>query len=126
MGNEIFLKVGAMEPQCLLTNLALYIPNTHDKKKIIIIKAPDGPGIPEKIRKGWIGAILEPVDGPFTAGTKPIFEDEPHKWTEGYAVSSIVALEALKKTSLKSWDWFMQRNISETFFFNKDCCKIIQ
>lgn len=126
-GKQAFALVRGMFPSSLVTNAVLYHASSHSKegKTIKIVKTPLGPGIPEKIRKGWLGVVLKRADGPFVTAAKPMFSKTGLEFTEGYAVNAISALESLKKVSAKSWEWFLGKDIPGAFFFNKECCKII-
>ena len=84
------------------------------KTRIRIVETPDGSGIPEEVRREWVGlefdakgpkfCLLMSVTGPkkgFTVGRV-------------YKVISAEAFSALKKKSEKAYTWFMENR-----FLNK-------
>lgn len=103
-----------------------------NKKLIAIVKTPEGPGIPEEIRKGWIGIIFQAegpkqiVVGPAINLDSEINPEENYGPKLVYSVSSELALMALKYWNRKSWEWIArQPKIAPIFDFNVDCCREI-
>ena len=128
IGVDAIVVVGAMEPTCEITNLLLLSLCPKEKKKIIINKTPHGPGIPEEIRKGWIGVVIDGALGPFTTGTTPIANESSGRasFVKGFAVETSVALQSLRIVSEMSWRWFSNRKLPEYLFFNEECCAFIE
>ncbi|MBM2818052.1 MAG: hypothetical protein HW401_642 [Parcubacteria group bacterium] len=118
---------GALEQGCVMTNLALLLASPEKKVTIIINDIPHGPGIPEEIRKGWVGAIISGALGPFTTSASPIVSESSDKaiFVKGFAIETSVALESLKIINVMSWKWFLNKKLSEYLFFNEECCRII-
>ncbi len=118
---------GELEPQYTLTNLALPLASPEKKVTIIITEIPCGSGIPEEIRKGWIGAIIMGAHGPFTIGTTSIVNESSDKtfFVKGFAIETSVALQSLKIVNILSWRWFLNKRLPEYLFFNQECCRII-
>lgn len=125
--NSVIAVAGALEPSCEVVNLVLLTMCPKEKKTIIITGIPCGPGIPEEIRKGWIGAIIMGARGPFTTGATPIVNESSSRATfvKGFAVETSVALQSLKIVSAMSWKWFLNKKLPEYLFFNEECCGII-
>lgn len=126
-GNSVIAVAGALKPSCEVANLALLVMCPKEKKTIIITGVPCGPGIPEEIRKGWIGAIIMGARGPFSTGATPIANENSGKTTfvKGFAVETSVALQSLRIVSAMSWKWFLNKEIPDHLFFNEECCGII-
>ncbi|OGZ32569.1 MAG: hypothetical protein A3H02_00305 [Candidatus Niyogibacteria bacterium RIFCSPLOWO2_12_FULL_41_13] len=124
---ELFVVAGELGPDCMVTNMALATLCPKEKKKIIITQLPQGSGIPIEIRNGWIGVVISGTRGPFSTGTKSIVNGElkATKFTEGYAVDTLVALKSLKRVNSRSWKWFRSRKLPKHLFFNKECCKVV-
>ena len=118
---------GALEQGCLMTNLALLLASPEKKVTITITEVPYGPGIPEEVRKGWVGAIISGALGPFTTSASPIVSESSDKaiFVKGFAVETSVALESLKIVNVMSWKCFLNKKLSEYLFFNEECCRII-
>lgn len=106
-----------------------------EKKMIQIVSVPEGPGIPEAIRKGWIGAVLEAV-GPMevdviveaaegspaavVVGSTPTRHG--YRWV--YCVPTDLALAVLKYRNSEAWLWFTnQPELFPTFCFDAGSCK---
>lgn len=97
------------------------------KKQIIkITNVPEGPGIPEEIRKGWIGTFFE-AEGPIEMVVgSALVSDECHGIKRVYKVPSGLALAALKLQNSKSWEWFKnQPRLAPIFAFNTECCEVV-
>lgn len=124
---EILINAGEFEPECLMTNLALLLAGPKNKVTVMIKSMPYGPGIPEEIRKGWIGTVINGAHGPFTTGTSPLIDKDLERttFTKGYAVDTLAALESLRKVNMDSWCWFVNKKLPEYLFFNEECCRII-
>jgi hypothetical protein len=94
--------------------------------RIKIVSVPEGPGIPEEVRRGWIGVEFEakgPISRPVQSALTPIEHHGVHKV---YDVRSDVALQALKEKNQKSWEWFFkQYMLAPIFSFNAESCKEI-
>ena len=83
------------------------------KKKIRIVSTPNGMGVPEWVRKEWVGLEFEAkgpvlklcfsVKGPFFGITLGRF----------YAVPTKLALPELKKKSEAAWQWFKDNTFAE-------------
>ena len=118
---------GALEQGCVMTNLALLLASPKKKVTVIITEVPCGPGIPEEVRKGWVGAIIGGALGPFTTSASPIVSESSDKaiFVKGFAIETSVALESLKIVNTMSWKWFLNKKLSEYLFFNEECCRII-
>lgn len=125
--NSVIAVAGALEPSCEATNMVLLAMCPKEKKTVVITGIPLGPGIPEEIRKGWIGAIIKGSHGPFTTGATSIVTENSDRATfvKGFVVETSVALQSLKIVSAMSWEWFLNKNLPEYLFFNEECCKII-
>lgn len=134
-GLEFFFVAGELGPDCATTNIILTLAHLMDKKsrpeKIIITKAPNGPGIPKEIRKGWRGAVMI-SKGLLTIGAKSIVDkDSRAVFVEGYVVETAVALDSLEKVSIDSWKWFshfpsfLKKELPKYLLFNKECCKVV-
>ncbi|MEK7150218.1 MAG: hypothetical protein AAB736_01275 [Patescibacteria group bacterium] len=123
----VVIVAGALEPECEMTNLALLLASPGNKVTVMIKDMPYGPGIPEEIRKGWIGVVISGAHGPFTTGTSPLIDKglERTTFTEGYAVGTLAAMESLRKVNMDSWWWFVNKKLPEYLFFNEECCQII-
>ena len=98
-----------------------------EKCIIKITSVPEGPGIPEEIRRGWVGAVFE-AEGPteMVVGSA-VNPNECHgiKWV--YKVPTGLALAALKLQNSKSWEWFKSQSIlSPIFGFNAECCEVVK
>ena len=94
---------------------------------IKIISVPEGPGIPEEIRKGWIGAVFE-AEGPteMVVGSVLSRSDGPYSVKLAYKTPSGLALAALKLQNKQSWEWFnSQPRLSPFFAFNTECCEVV-
>lgn len=91
--------------------------------KIKIISIPEGPGIPEKVRRGWVGVEFEargPLKMEVGAVTDP---SEKHRVREVYEVPVVIALEALKKNNETAWRWFINAPIrTSVFLFPTESC----
>lgn len=99
------------------------------KKCIIrIIITPEGPGIPEEIRKGWIGTIFEAEEPTeMVVGSVLNRLDGPYGPKLFYKIPSGVALEALKIKNKKSWEWFnSQPRLAPFFAFNAEYCEVLK
>jgi len=94
--------------------------------RIKIVSVPEGPGIPEKVREGWVGVEFEakgPIEMKLSAVTNP---SEYHGVRKVYEVPVGVALEALKKKSETAWSWFAQAPIrTPVFLFAAESCQEI-
>jgi hypothetical protein len=97
-----------------------------DKKLIKIINTPEGPGIPEEIRKGWIGSVFE-AEGPDNVTVRSVLNtNETYGLHLVYTIPSELALTVLKYRNKKAWEWFnKQPNMTRIFAFNADCCREI-
>lgn len=126
-GNSVIAVAGVLEPSCEVANLILLAMSPKEKKTIIIIGVPYGSDIPEEIRKGWIGAIIMGVHGPFTTSTTPITDEGSARaiFVKGFVVETSVALQSLRIVSTSSWEWFLNKKLPEYLFFNEECCGII-
>ena len=83
--------------------------------RIKIVSTPEGPGIHEKIREGWVGVELE-ARGPY----------EHYRARKVYEVPASVALEALKKNNEMAWRWFFWTSMrTPVFLFPTECCEEI-
>ena len=124
---RVVIGAGALEPECVMANLALLLASPEKKVTVIINDIPHGSGIPKEIGKGWIGAIINGAHGPFTGGTTPLVNEDPEKITfiKGYAVDTLVAMESLRKVNMDSWWWFLKKRLPKYLFFNEECCRII-
>lgn len=74
-----------------------YLKERKKMPRIKIVSIPEGPGIPEKVRQGWVGIEFEaegPIETQLGAITDP---SEYHGIRKVYQVPVGVALEALKK-----------------------------
>ncbi len=94
--------------------------------RIKIVSTPEGPGVPEEIRKGWIGVEFEAL-GPFSRQVESVLNLHEHHGIRGvYEVSLKVALQALKEKNYKSWEWFSKQRVLAPFFcFEAKNCKEI-
>jgi hypothetical protein len=93
--------------------------------RIRIVSVPEGPGIPEEIRKEWVGVEFEaegPVDMPVQSALTPT---ESCGSRRVYRVSAEVALQALKEKSQKAWEWFNSRPIAPILCFGTESCQIV-
>ena len=124
----ITIIAGALEQGCVMTNLALLLASPEKKVTITITEVPYGPGIPEEVRKGWVGAIICGTLGPFTTSTSPIVSESSDKaiFVKGFAIETSVALESLKIVNAMSWKWFLNKKLPEYLFFNQECCRIME
>ena len=122
IGVDAIVVVGAMEPTCEITNLLLLSLCPKEKKTIIINGIPCGPGIPEEIRKGWIGVVIDGALGPFTTGTTSILDECAGRavFTKGYVVLTSVALESLKKSTRSLQSGFQIENFPNTYFLMRN------
>lgn len=131
--NDFFCVAGELAPNSFVTNMALMKSCQKEMrpKKIIITSAPDGPGIPEKIRMGWIGATMISEGGPFILGATSIIKEgnSDSDFIEGYVVKTTVAIISLKKVNTKisigSHRWFSKRKLPRYLIFNKKCCRVV-
>ena len=100
----------------------IIVAMSERKKTIIINGIPCGPGIPEEIRKGWIGVVIDGALGPFTTGTTSILDECAGRavFTKGYVVLTSVALESLKKINPESSKWFSNRKLPEYLFLMRN------
>jgi hypothetical protein len=91
--------------------------------KIKIISIPEGPGIPEKVRQGWVGVELE-ARGPLKMQAGAVADpSENHGVHEVYEVPVGAALDALKKNNETAWRWFINAPIrTPVFLFLADSC----
>ena len=125
---KVIIIAGALEQGCLMTNLALLLASPEKKVTITITEVPYGPGIPEEVRKGWVGAIISGALGPFTTSASPIVSESSDKaiFVKGFAIETSVALESLKIVNAMSWKWFLNKKLPEYLFFNQECCRIME
>ena len=94
--------------------------------RIKIVKIPEGPGVPEEIRREWVGLELE-AEGSFSMPVQSVPDPtESHGIHRVYLVPASVALEALKKKSQKAWEWFNTRRTAPKFGFNAESCEVIR
>lgn len=99
----------------------------EEEKKVWvrIVGTPEGVGIPEGIRKGWIGVEFKASGPVFTTlrlAVGPSERQEEKRLV--YVVPSEVALRALKEKNIESWGWFAaQERIAPIFCFNAEACK---
>lgn len=98
-----------------------------EKHIIKIVSIPEGPGIPEEIRKGWVGVVFE-AEGPTNMVVGSVLDrsDGPYGPLLVYKVPSSLALAALKLQNKQSWEWFnSQPGLSPFFAFNTECCEVV-
>jgi hypothetical protein len=94
--------------------------------RIRIVSIPEGPGIPEEIRKEWVGIEFE-AEGPVQITVQSVTDPtEFHDFLEVYKVSTDVALQALKKKSHEAWRWFMANATAPTLCFKTESCEVIR
>ena len=106
-----------------------------ERKLIQIVNVPEGPGIPEEIRKGWIGAVFEATGPMWISVAVAVAEGSPaavvvgstltrHGYRWVYRVPTDLALAALKHQDRKAWDWFNdQPELVSIFCFGVESCK---
>ena len=103
----------------------------EEKKKVLIriVSTPEGTGIPEEIRKGWVGVEFR-ATGPVSISLRPAVGHADKPLSEKplvYEVPAEVALQALKGKNIQAWTWFArQESIVSTFAFNADSCREIK
>jgi len=85
---------------------------------------PEGPGIPEKVRQGWVGVEFE-ANGPVETQTGAITDpSENYGVRKVYVVPVVTALEALKKQNETAWNWFINVPIrTHDFLFPAENCE---
>ena len=123
----VVIMAGAFEPECVMTNLAFLLASPVEKVAVMIKDIPYGPSIPEEIRKGWIGTVINGAHGPFTTGTSPLIDKDLGRmtFTKGYVVDTLAAMESLRKVNMDSWWWFVGKELPDYLFFNEECCEIV-
>ncbi|MEK9183856.1 MAG: hypothetical protein AAB890_02175 [Patescibacteria group bacterium] len=124
---EFFAVAGELGPNCGITSIILFLSACPvKKKKITITEIPYGPNIPEEIRRGWIGAIVDGARGPLTTSTRSVVNESSSDtvFTKGYAIDTSVALKSLKRVNIKSWKWFSNEKLPKYLFFNETCCRV--
>jgi hypothetical protein len=96
--------------------------------KVKIIHTPPGLGIPEEVRKNWIGIIFEVneiyfgIGGSFVQSCEELIPAALY-----FKISSEEALSALREKNLDAWQWFIDNanlNVYKSFLFSFDCCKV--
>lgn len=94
-------------------------------KRIRIVSIPEGPGIPEEIRKEWVGVEFE-AEGPVDADVQSLLTPkEEYGPRQVYKVSKDVALQALKIKSQTAYEWFNKRTTAPVFCFDKKSCQLV-
>jgi hypothetical protein len=94
-------------------------------KRIRIVSVPEGPDIPEEIRKEWVGVEFE-AEGPVIMEVQSLLTPiESHGLHLVYKVPADVALQALRRQSEKAWEWFSKRVTAPVFCFDKKSCQLV-
>lgn len=97
------------------------------KRKIIrIINTPEGPDVPKKINKGWIGTE-HVAEGPLEMEVSSALSQGNSQGVKlVFLVPRDNALTVLKFHNKKSWEWFRgQAVLAPIFAFDTNCCKVI-
>lgn len=94
--------------------------------RIKIVSIPEGPGIPEQVRQGWVGVKFDakgPIETQVGAVANP---SEYHGVRKVYVVPVVTALEALKQQNETAWKWFINAPIrTHDFLFPVESCEEI-
>ncbi len=97
--------------------------------KVKITSTPDG-DVPQLVREGWIGLILEglPYEGD---GAYHLISKEPIGPRIGIRMPMPLALSALKNHNRRAWnwwqDWLMRSQIHPLdFVFDRKCYEVLK
>ena len=97
------------------------MPTKNELKGLIkIIEIPEGPGIPDEVRKAWVGIQLP---------CERLFQPNANRGGRYEAiVPRMVAAEALKAISTEAWEWWMDSGhitVDGYFGFGEDEVEVI-
>jgi hypothetical protein len=132
---EIFLIYSSAD--CVVDALVNYLTNYRSNRHIRYIEITAAPlsddGIPDEVRRAWIGLTLPLSELAFILPRKHKFTTNANGRTKeveqlGFWVETIIAVNILRKTNPTAAKWWEDNKAellqpAKSFFYNYTCCK---